>query len=210
MDHARPIPALFPGARGAVLDVLTRIQTGMTIRQIADRAGVSHPQAAQHLRDLEALGIVRREHVGRSHRITLTSTLAADLLRRLTGLRGEVVAEMREQASLMTPRPFAVIVYGSFARGDDHGQSDIDVLIVVDDSTPEGAIDAAVADWCERIGAVTGNAIAEIVVTRTGYDSLDARLRSDIERDGVLVCGAYPAKAPHLKVVAEGSEPYGA
>lgn len=208
MDHARPITALFPGARGAVIDVLTRVQTGMTIRQIAERAGVSHPQAARHIRDLETLGVVAREHVGRSHRITLTGTFAADLLRRLTGLRSEILREMREMASRIDPQPLAVVVFGSFARGDDHGESDIDVLVVTADTMPEGLLDVPLARWCDRITAVTGNPVSEIVVTRTGYEHLDPSIRAEIERDGVLICGTHLSSAPVLRVVADEAPTY--
>jgi predicted nucleotidyltransferase len=203
MDHARPLAALFPGARGAVLDVLTRVQRGMTIRQLADRAGVSHPQAARHIRDFELLGIVSRELVGRSHRITLTETMAAELLRRLTQLRTAVLHEMRTAASTLDPLPVSMVVFGSFARGDDGAASDIDVLVVIDDAVPDGRIDASLARWCDHIARLTGNPVTEIVVRRSELDTLDPALRVSIERDGVPIAGDPLPDARGLRVVAE-------
>lgn len=185
MDHARPITALFPGARGAVLDTLIRVQRGMTIRQLADRAGVSHPQVSRHVADLEHLGIVRREHVGRSHVITLTEALAVEPLRRLIGLRHDVLAVMRQMATTIEPRPMEMTVFGSFARGDDDAESDIDILVVVDDLTPEGAIDASLTEWCNRVADLTGNAVAEIVVRSSEVASLDTGLLAEIRRDAI-------------------------
>ena len=208
MDHARPITALFPGARGAVLDVLTRVQRGMTIRQLAERAGVSHPQVSRHVADLEHLGVVRREHVGRSHVITLTDSLAADLLRRMTGLRQDAIANMRRMAMAIEPRPFAMTLFGSFARGDDDATSDIDVLVVIEDGTPEGATDEALARWCGRVAELTGNPVAEIVVTRSSFDSMDGALRESIERDGIPILGAGAPRTRSLSVVAEESARY--
>ena len=208
MDHARPITALFPGARGAVLDVLTRVQRGMTIRQLAERAGVSHPQVSRHVADLEHLGIVRREHVGRSHVITLTDALAADLLRRMTGLREDAIAHMRRMAGAIEPQPFAMTMFGSFARGDDDAASDIDVLVVIEDGTPEGAIDDTLATWCGRVAELTGNPVAEIVVTRSSLDSIDGALRGAIERDGIPILGVDAPRTRSLSVVAEKPEPY--
>lgn len=208
MDHARPIPSLFPGARGAVLDVLTRVHRGMTIRQLADRAGVSHPQASRHVADLERLGIVRREHVGRSHVITLTDTLAAALLRGMTGLRQDVIRTMQRTATSIEPRPVAITLFGSFARGDDDADSDIDVLVVVDDAMPEGAIDESLAEWCGRITDITGNAVAEIVVTRSSLDAMDRALRDAIERDGIPILRVEGSVEPRLQVVAEERAPY--
>lgn len=208
MDHARPIPSLFPGARGAVLDVLTRVHRGMTIRQLADRAGVSHPQASRHVADLERLGIVRREHVGRSHVITLTDTLAAGLLRGMTGLRQDVIRTMQRVATSIEPRPVAITLFGSFARGDDDADSDIDVLVVVDDAMPEGAIDVSLTEWCGRITEITGNSVAEIVVTRSSLATMDRALRDAIERDGILILPAGGSVEPRLQVVAEERAPY--
>lgn len=209
MDHARPIPSLFPGARGAVLDVLTRVQRGMTIRQLADRAGVSHPQVSRHVADLERLGIIRREHVGRSHVITLTDTLATGLLRGMTGLRENVVHTMQRTATSIEPRPVAITLFGSFARGDDHADSDIDVLVVVDDAMPEGAIDESLMEWCRGITEITGNAVAEIVVTRSSLDAMDHTLHDAIERDGIPILRAQGSVEPRLQVVAEERAPYG-
>ncbi len=208
MDHARPIPSLFPGARGAVLDVLTRVHRGMTIRQLADRAGVSHPQASRHVADLERLGIVRRVHVGRSHVITLTDTLAAALLRGMTGLRQDVIRTMQRTATSIEPRPVAITLFGSFARGDDDADSDIDVLVVVDDAMPEGAIDEPLAEWCGRITDITGNSVAEIVVTRSSLDAMDRALRDAIERDGIPILHVEGSVEPRLQVVAEERAPY--
>lgn len=210
MDHARPIQALFPGARGAVLDVLTRVQRGMTIRQLADRAGVSHPQVSRHVSDLEALGIVRREHVGRSHVITLSGTMAADLIRRIATLRQDAIGTMQRAALAIEPRPLALILFGSFARGDDDARSDIDVLVVIDDAMREGEIDASLSEWCLQVTALTGNPVAEILIRRGDIDGLDADLRSSIEKDGVAILGDLLPEGPRLRIVAEARGPYGA
>ena len=207
MDHSRPIPSLIPGARGAVLDVLTRVQRGMTIRQLADRAGVSHPQAARHVAHLERLGIVRREHVGRSHVITLTDTLTVDLLRRVTGLRQAVLRAITDTASMIEPRPVSMVVFGSFARGDDDAESDIDVLVV--DDKDDGALDAVLARWCQDVTRLTGNSVTEIVVRLAELDIMDRSLRESNERDGVTILPEADARVPRLKVVAEERSPYG-
>jgi DNA-binding transcriptional ArsR family regulator len=182
----------------------------MTIRQIADRAGVSHPQAARHIRDLERLGIVDRELVGRSHLITLTDTMASELLRRLARLREDVIAEMRGAASKLDPQPFAMIVFGSFARGDDDAKSDIDVLVVVDGSAVDPGLDETLEEWCRHIAARTGNPVAEIVVLREDLGAMSPALLQHIRRDGILIAGAPIPDIPALRIVAEDGPSYGA
>jgi predicted nucleotidyltransferase len=208
MDHVRPIRAIFPGARGAIIDVLTRVQRGMTIRQLAERAGVSHPQASRHIADLERLGVVRREHVGRSHVITLSDTMAAQLLRRLTSLREDAIGAMRSAVRSIDPAPVALILFGSFARGDDDAASDIDVLVLVEDAAHEDAIEASLSEWCGRVATLTGNPVAEIVVHRTELDTLSASLRQAIDSDGIALLGEHPLPSPRLRVVAEERPPY--
>jgi DNA-binding Lrp family transcriptional regulator len=89
MDFRSPLEALLPGVGAAVLSVLARTTQPLTIRQLAERAGASHPQVSNRVEHFERLGVVRREMVGRSHLVTLTASAASDLVRRLTFLDGE-------------------------------------------------------------------------------------------------------------------------
>jgi DNA-binding Lrp family transcriptional regulator len=186
------------------------MRQGMTIRQIADRAGVSHAQAARHIRDLEGLGIVRREHLGRSHRITLTDTMVSDLILRLARLRDEVIVEMRSAAKAIDPQPSAMALFGSFARGDDDAASDIDVLVVVDEVARGDAIDETLGQWCHTVAARTGNAVAEIVVTLEEYRDMSPPLVQSIRNDAIMIVGTSLPEIPRLRVVAEDPDAYDA
>lgn len=48
----------------------------------------------------------------------------------LASARRNVMAEMGRRAGALNPAPTSVIVFGSFARGDDDAESDIDVVVV--------------------------------------------------------------------------------
>lgn len=194
MDYLQPLQALFPGAGAAVLDVLTRTTEPLTLRQIADRADVSHPQVGHHVDRLEALGVVHRHIAGRSHLISLTHSAAAQLLRRLTELHADVLAHMRDTARQLDPAPSSIIVFGSFARGTARTDSDIDLAVI---ATPDWMDDddcqAQLAAWTDQVAAHAGNPVAEILATPAELaDRHDEPLWEDIRRDGIVILGAAP------------------
>lgn len=194
MDYLTPLEALFPGAAGAVLGVLTRTTQPLTVRQLADRAGVSHPQVSHHVDRLETLGIVRRHVAGRSHQITLTDSVAAALLRRFAGLHGDVLAHMRATAAQLDPAPDSIVVFGSFARGAARADSDIDLAVV---ASPEWTADEAclaqLGSWLDEVAAFAGNPVAEVLVTPTELaDRRDEPVWESIRREGVVILGVAP------------------
>ena len=189
MDYAAPIEALFPGAGGAVLDVLARTEQPLSMRQVADRAGVSHPQVSRHVERLERLGVVHREVVGRSHLVSLTSSVAARTLRDLASLDEVVLRYLRNTASSLQPDAISVVVFGSFARGEATEHSDLDVAVVVDGVVSEGWLED-LSRWVDDVAAFAGSPVSEIVVD---VEELPARMDDPlwvaILAEGLTVAG---------------------
>lgn len=201
MDYLSPIEALFPGAAGAVLGVLTRTTQPLTVRQLADRADVSHPQVSHHVDRLETLGVVHRYVAGRSHQIILTDGAAAVLLRRFAGLHDDVLDHMRTTAAEFDPAPDSIVVFGSFARGSARADSDIDIAVV---ASPAWVADedclAQLASWLDEVAAFAGNPVAEILVTPDDLDDRrDEPVWESIRDEGVVLFGV----APHLLLDTE-------
>lgn len=172
VDYSAPIEAIFPGATAAVLEVLARTTQPLSLRQVADRAGISHPQVARHVERLERLGVVHREVVGRSHLVRLTTSAAARMLRDLAALDATVLQYMRDTASALHPAPLSIVVFGSFARGEATEHSDIDVAVIVDRAADERWMEG-LSRWVDDVAAFAGNPVAEIVVDA---DNLVARV----------------------------------
>src|SRR5579863_8059992 len=63
VDYTRPVEALIPGVQGRVLGVLARTTSELTMRSVADLAGVSPQQASVVIGRLLELGIVERRDV---------------------------------------------------------------------------------------------------------------------------------------------------
>jgi DNA-binding transcriptional ArsR family regulator len=192
LDYLSPLESIFPGVGSAVLAVLADTQQPLTIRQLAERAGASHPRVGQHVDRFEALGLVQREVVGRSHLVRLTDTAAAQLVRRLVRVREEVVTFMESAAAELDPPATSIVVFGSFARGTARAGSDIDVAIVA----PPGRVaddtwSQQVSAWVDAVSDYAGNPVAEIVL---GLDDLAPRgsdpLWRDVRREGLVIAGA--------------------
>src|SRR5664280_2454877 len=64
MDFGDPVEALIPGVQGRVLTVLARTEAELTMRAVAELAGVSANQATVVLNRLVHLGLVERRDVG--------------------------------------------------------------------------------------------------------------------------------------------------
>lgn len=128
MNFGEPFGGLIPGARGAVLAVLLRTGASLTGRRIhALVDGHSLGAVQQALRDLERIGVITTESVGRAnvHRINEAHEAIAPL-RSLASPIAMLTRVVREAA----PGVEALIVFGSVARGEAHADSDIDLVVI--------------------------------------------------------------------------------
>lgn len=103
-------------------------------------------------------------------------------------------ARLRACLSAWSPAPTAAIMFGSFARRDGNVDSDIDVLIVRDDDTPEdhSAWAAQRYDLARDLERWTGNTAQIVEVPAAGL--ADAVTRGDdlidaLRRDGRSLFG---------------------
>src|SRR6266568_8575254 len=131
VDYERPIEAVVPGAQGQVLAALARTETELTMRALAQLAGTSIGQTSLVVGRLVLLGLVTRRDVGTASLVRLdrrneaTRTVLA-----LAQLHQRVVRRLRTEAAKIKPPPVSLVVFGSFARGQAHAASDLDVLAV--------------------------------------------------------------------------------
>lgn len=191
MDYLDSVRALFPGTGGAVLSVLAHTRSALTLRQIAQRAGASHPQVAHHVDRLERLGLIERHLVGRGHQVRLADSAAALWVRSLAGLRDTVLEQMRRDAKRISPAPRSIVVFGSFARGTAGPESDIDVLILAPPGLAgEDTWLEQVAEWTHRTAAFAGNPVAELIWDASALAVHQREpLWDSIVTEGIMVAG---------------------
>ncbi|MBI4278458.1 MAG: nucleotidyltransferase domain-containing protein [Armatimonadetes bacterium] len=136
---ARPLDALASRPAIRLLRYLSTHPGGLTGRQLATSAGVHPTRALEALGMLARLGLVQRRRAGRAYLYALNddSYLVTDVIG--PAFRNEEQWLDRLGAELFsTLQPFAhaVVLYGSWARGDAREHSDVDLLVVT--VTPDG------------------------------------------------------------------------
>lgn len=196
MDFKQPVEAVIPGAQGKILAVLVETTMEMNLRTVARLSGVSVAQASRILPPLVALGLVTRREVPPSALFGFVPDhVAAPAISLLARARESVIDELRRTAAALDPAPVSVIVFGSFARGAAHADSDIDVVVVRPETVEEDddGWRWALGQWHSEAERLTGNPVEILEIAE---HEIGERLRGravvwrDIVRDGVTVYGA--------------------
>jgi predicted nucleotidyltransferase len=191
MDFSEPFGGLMPGARGAALAVLLRTGAPLTGRRvhalIADRHSLGAVQQA--LRDLDRLGLITTEVIGRAgvHRINEDHAAIASL--RALASPIEMLTRVVEETVRGVE---AVIVFGSVARGDAHADSDVDLVVIA----PE-AWDGR-AKLQEQVHERLGNDCDVLHLTGDHFKVAPEEREpvvSEILRDGIALVGTMPRRS---------------
>ena len=195
MDFVRPVEAVVGGAQGRLLAVLLETTAPLTLRRLANLAGVSPAQASRVMPRLVELGIVDRHEVPPASQFLLVrDCVVAQLLLTLADARSMALRQIGEAVSAISPEPVSVVAFGSFARGEADAHSDIDLAVVraddVDDDD-EGWAESIDA-WRRQVRTLTGNDV-EIIEATACEATRKLRGRSElwrnIKRDGIVVYG---------------------
>lgn len=120
-----------------MLRVLATSSRPRSTRVLAKGAQISHTAAGAVLQELQDKGLVTRSIVGRAHVYSLirSNIYVRDMVLPAVEAERSVIAELRrdliEQFSEGTT---SLILFGSYAYGEQHPMSDIDVFALVEDA----------------------------------------------------------------------------
>jgi hypothetical protein len=197
VDYVQPVEAVIPGVRGRVLGVLARTEVELTMRAVADLAGVSVQQTSVVLGRLVDLGVVGRREAGTAALVRLErDNQAAQAIVALADVRDLVVDQLRATARNIDPAPASLVIFGSFARGQARADSDLDVLAVRPAGTPDDddGWTRSLGAWQDGAARVAGNPVNLLELGTDDLRSLGKQKRAslwhDAARDGVLLFGA--------------------
>lgn len=191
MNFGEPFGGLMPGARGAALAVLLRTGAPLTGRRVhalvADRHSLGAVQQA--LRDLDRLGLITTETIGRAgvHHINESHAAIAPLRSLATPI--EMLTRVVHEAAREVE---AVIVFGSVARGDAHAGSDID-LVVIAPADWDGR-----ADLQQHVHERLGNDCDVLHLTREHFELAPEDREpvvAEVLRDGIALVGKMPRRS---------------
>lgn len=182
-------------AQGRILGTLARTTQELNLRTLAELSGVSLAHAARIVPRLVELGIVERRDVPPAVLVKLVPEhVAARAVLALTDLRHAFLDELRESARRLDPAPVNVMLFGSFARGDDDARSDIDVVIVRPSSIAEDDVNwsESLIGWDTHVRRISGNAVNRIEVAEGELPKLMTARRplwKAIFREAILLQG---------------------
>ena len=191
MDLGSPVLDIAPVVRGALLQALARLEQPVTRRQLAAAAGVAPGNASAVIENLIRAGLVNEAVAGRSSMVLLNRNhLAVGPLLALAGLRGELIRRLRDRLA-QWPDLEGAWLFGSVARGDADGESDIDVLIVAHDlQSPD--LHSLVAQLQADVRSWTGNELQFVEHTPESWRKL-ARSKNplidQVRLDGIALAG---------------------
>lgn len=199
MDLSRPIASVFPGAHGSVLKVLARTHEPLSGRRVADLTDgtVGLTRTNTVLSELTAAGVVLCEHRPPAKFYRLNHDhVAAEGVIALTGLWSTLVERIRSDFASWGLAPRSACLFGSAARGDADSDSDIDILLVVDDrhmlTEADHVWQEQTSRLVERVRLWSGNEceVLEMTVAEVRDAALrDDRLVQDLRTDAVDLAG---------------------
>lgn len=162
-----------------------------TIRRLAQDAGVSHPRVSETVTDLEKFGIVQIQPVGRSHQITLNekSHVLKKIMEPMFAAERQtldyVILTLKKH--LDTKKIVSAVVFGSVPKGKEKEGSDIDVLIISNDSDHANT---AVSNASEELFVKFHGKLSPIILSVDKFKSKKkSYLMCSILESHTLICG---------------------
>lgn len=156
-----------------ILRQLSDSRYGFTGRQLADFVGYSHTQTMTALSELEAQGLVNRQHAGRAHLFTIVdeNIFVSEVL--LPALRLErhllnLLADMFYDG--MGHKLNSIILFGSVARAEETMSSDVDLLLIFRNGTNLEKAEEEAFEISSEAYSRFGCHVQTILVTRDEYN----------------------------------------
>lgn len=185
-------------SRIAVLRVLHGVNVPLNASQIAARTGLTHPAVTAALRDFVSMGVVNSSPVGRAtvHWLSRDNIYVENLLDPLFQAEESLQDDLLDDlAWAFQDHAVSVVLFGSYARGDQTAESDVDVVLVAEDEAARAMLEMAAADHGLRFRTRFGASLSPLVFSVREAANLprsSPELVSSIRRDGVMISGLSP------------------
>jgi len=195
----------------AVLRYLTAVSGSLSGNEIAKRLGLQQSSARLALERLVEAGVITRTEVGRSAGYELDSGLAfvrallVPLFREETRLRDKLMSALARGSGRLQPKPTAVVLFGSVARGMRDFR-DIDLLCIVAKQRDKSALHDSVGDAFSQIQREFKVPVSAVVATDVELSS--PKLESvvgETKRDGLLLFGTAPHQLRGIRILETGA-----
>jgi predicted nucleotidyltransferase len=182
VNISSPIESVVPTLDGPVLEVLAGSTTPLSLSEVQRRIRRGKLSGVRSvLHRLTNEGVVLKVPGGfllnRQH-------VAAGAVEALVTLRGEFLSRLRAEVASWSYRADLVGLFGSFARREGDGESDIDILIVGEERCPDEVLDTLglhVLTWTGNRAQVMALTRAELARIRAVGEPILAAWHRDLE-----------------------------
>ena len=181
-------------SRVRVLRELAGVRVPLNAAQIAARVGITRPAAGNVLSEFASMGLTENMDVGnaRVHWL-IHENIYVELVKRAFEFESHVADMLLEDLrKRFAEAAESVLLFGSYARGDQGQGSDIDVVLVGADERQKSDLDQLVADESDAFGRRWGVSLSVLTYTVDEAAALwrhSPELQRSLERDGVVVSG---------------------
>lgn len=179
-----------------VLRVLSSVSVALSITQIAQQAHMTRPAAVTVLERLEAAGIVFMTRSGntRLYQIEPANIYVKEIIKPLFLLEQDLLGFMIEDITqTLKNLSVAIILFGSFARGEQSPSSDVDIFVVAKNVLGKRQIEVAIDDYSLRFYRRFGHSLEALVYDVVEASELPTRapiLFAELKEDGKIISGA--------------------
>jgi predicted nucleotidyltransferase len=183
-----------------VLRALYRLPEGLAAsgREVARRAGVSHPTALKAL-DLLAdvgLAVVGRGSVQDTYRLNRDHVLAAplaDLFEIESAVGRELAVFVRDRIPALTDKVRSATLFGSVLWGESSTTSDVDLAVACSAADVE-EVEAAMAELSEEVHRRFGNQVSALIGLHENQS--DTGIWKRVEEEGLPLIRSGQPVAP--------------
>lgn len=185
-------------SRIAVLRVLLGVSVPLNASQIAVRSKLSHVAAASVLSEFASMGVVLSSPAGRAtvYWLSRDSVYVENVLEPLFQAERDVPQYLVDDlAWAFQDEAVSVVLFGSYARGDQTPESDVDVALVAENPDTKSALESAIAAHASEFRSRFGASLSALTYTREEAGMLwetSPSLAESLCRDGVVVSGLSP------------------
>lgn len=144
----------------------------LTGLKLAKASGYSHTQTYKALDELEAIGVVKKDHAGRSdlYSINRRSYLVNEMLvPALNAEKNILIALASKFYERMGKDLVSITLYGSVARKEDKPASDIDLILVAKDTADLESLEDIAAEVSLDAAFEFGGPVSAFVIPETEY-----------------------------------------
>lgn len=181
-----------------VLRVLHGVNVPLNASQLAARTRLSQPAVAAVLKELASMGLVKRTPAGRAwvHWLVRDNIYVETMVEAVFSAEWDVPERLiGDLDTAFGKAAESVVLFGSYARGDQDERSDIDVALVAADAEGKAGLEVIAEAEAMRLSRRYGATVSVLVYDRAEAAALAGgapSLLAEIERDAVVVRGRPP------------------